>query len=437
MPGWRQELKRLLLLLAVGLSGLWWSPWPFLPLAVISLLILFWHLRQAIRMKHWLTRYESQEAPTTSGIWQDLIKLSLRPTKRSQRYRHKLQALFDRLQDSTSALQEGIIMVDRHGNLEWWNRSAGKMLGLRDPIDINQPITNLIRAPEFTAYFSRGEFDTPLELNSPIAKDMCLSLNITPFGRNERLIVAHDVSRLRQLEQMRKDFVGNVSHELRTPLTVIQGYLETFEDIIPERARRMLTQMQEQASRMDSLVRDLLALSRLENGAHDPRTSVDVLTLLEQITEEAIAVSAGKQDIRLNIESDDSLSGYEHELRSAFTNIIINAVKYTPSGGSIHIRWYRDGESLCLEVKDSGIGIEEHHLPRLTERFYRADPSRSKNTGGTGLGLAIVKHVLLRHAGNLLVTSDYGKGSCFTACFEAPVHLPASADFRNETRKHG
>ena len=434
MPGWHQELKRLLLLLAVGLSGIWWSPWPFLPLAVISLLILLWHLRQAIRMKRWLTSYETHEAPTISGIWQDLIKLSLRPTKRSQRYRHKLQALFDRLQDSTSALQEGIVMVDRHGNLEWWNRSAGKMLGLRDPIDINQPITNLIRAPEFTAYFSKGDFDTPLELNSPVAKDMCLSLNITPFGRNERLIVAHDVSRLRQLEQMRKDFVGNVSHELRTPLTVIQGYLETFEDIIPERAGRMLTQMQEQASRMDSLVRDLLALSRLENGAHDPRTGVDIITLLEQITEEAIAVSAGQHTIRLTIDTDESLDGYEHELRSAFTNLIINAVKYTPDGGDISIRWYRDGDNLCLSVQDSGIGIEEHHLPRLTERFYRADPSRSKNTGGTGLGLAIVKHVLLRHDGNLQVTSDYGKGSCFTACFEAPE---SSANFGDKARQHG
>ena len=434
MPGWHQELKRLLLLLAVGLSGIWWSPWPFLPLAVISLAILLWHLRQSIRMKRWLTSYETQEAPTSSGIWQDLIKLSLRPTKRSQRYRHKLQALFDRLQESTSALQEGIVMVDRYGNLEWWNRSAGKMLGLRDPIDINQPITNLIRAPEFTAYFSKGDFDTPLELNSPVAKDMCLSLNITPFGRNERLIVAHDVSRLRQLEQMRKDFVGNVSHELRTPSTVIQGYLETFEDIIPERAGRMLTQMQEQASRMDSLVRDLLALSHLENGAHDPRTGVDIITLLEQITEEAIAVSAGQHSIRLTIDTDECLNGYEHELRSAFTNLIINAVKYTPGEGNISIRWYRDGDNLCLSVQDSGIGIEEHHLPRLTERFYRADPSRSKNTGGTGLGLAIVKHVLLRHAGNLQVTSDYGKGSCFTACFEAPE---SSANFRDEARQHG
>ena len=385
-------------------------------------------------MKRWLTSYETQEAPTTSGIWQDLIKLSLRPTKRSQRYRHKLQALFDRLQDSTSALQEGIVMVDRYGNLEWWNRSAGKMLGLRDPVDINQPITNLIRAPEFTAYFSKGDFDTPLELNPPVAKDMCLSLNITPFGRNERLIVAHDVSRLRQLEQMRKDFVGNVSHELRTPLTVIQGYLETFEDIIPERAGRMLTQMQEQASRMDSLVRDLLALSRLENGAHDPRTGVDIITLLEQITEEAIAVSAGQHSIRLTIDTDECLNGYEHELRSAFTNLIINAVKYTPDGGDISIRWYREGDNLCLSVQDSGIGIEEHHLPRLTERFYRADPSRSKNTGGTGLGLAIVKHVLLRHDGNLQVTSEYGKGSCFTACFEAPE---SSANLRDKARQHG
>ena len=215
---------------------------------------------------------------------------------------------------------------------------------------------------------------------------------------------------------------------------MIQGYLETFEDIIPERAGRMLTQMQEQASRMDSLVRDLLALSHLENGAHDPRTGVDIITLLEQITEEAIAVSAGQHSIRLTIDTDECLNGYEHELRSAFTNLIINAVKYTPGEGNISIRWYRDGDNLCLSVQDSGIGIEEHHLPRLTERFYRADPSRSKNTGGTGLGLAIVKHVLLRHAGNLQVTSDYGKGSCFTACFEAPE---SSANFGDKARQHG
>jgi len=196
----------------------------------------------------------------------------------------------------------------------------------------------------------------------------------------------------------------------------------------------MLTQMQEQASRMDSLVRDLLALSHLENGAHDPRTGVDIITLLEQITEEAIAVSAGQHSIRLTIDTDECLNGYEHELRSAFTNLIINAVKYTPGEGNISIRWYRDGDNLCLSVQDSGIGIEEHHLPRLTERFYRADPSRSKNTGGTGLGLAIVKHVLLRHAGNLQVTSDYGKGSCFTACFEAPE---SSANFGDKARQHG
>jgi len=419
MPGWRQELRRLLLLLAIGLSGILWSPWPFLPLAIVTLLLLLWHLRQASRMKSWLETYERRDAPVMSGIWQDLIKLTLRPTRRSQRYRHKLQAITDRLQDSTSALQEGIVMVDRHGNLEWWNRSAGAFLGLRDPVDINQPLTNLMRAPEFTEYLHKGDYHQPIEIRSPVAKDIWLSLNITPFGRNERLIVAHDVSRLRQLEQMRKDFVANVSHELRTPLTVIQGYLETFEALIPESAARMLTQMQDQAGRMDSLVRDLLTLSRLENGGEESRTNVDIITLLEQITEEATAISDGRHSIHLSIESDASLSGFEHELRSAFTNLIINAVKYTPDGGKVAIRWYQDQDRLCMSVSDSGIGIEEHHLPRLTERFYRADPSRSKSTGGTGLGLAIVKHVLLRHHGQLQVSSDYGKGSCFTACFTA------------------
>lgn len=423
MPGWRQERRWLLILLAIGVSGVWWSPFPFLPLALLAVALVIWNLRQALRMKHWLTTYETREAPESHGIWRDLIKLSLRPTKRSQRYRVKLQALADRLQDSTSALDEGIVMVNRQGNLEWWNRSAGKLLGLRDPVDINQPITNLIRTPEFTSYFLQGQFDAPLELPSPVAKDRWLSMAITLFGRNERLIVIHDVSRLRQLEQMRKDFVGNVSHELRTPLTVIRGYLETFEDLIPAGAKRMLVQMQEQADRMDALVRDLLALSRLENGSPEQRTPVDIIALLEQITEEALAVSAGRHRIHLSLETDLGLSGYQHELRSAFTNLVINAVKYSPDGGDITVRWYTQDNDLCFAVTDSGVGIEEHHLPRLTERFYRADPSRSKHTGGTGLGLAIVKHVLLRHGGELEVSSQFGSGSCFTARFAGSANF--------------
>ena len=436
MTGWRKERGLLLLLLAAGISGIWWSPLPFLPLAIVSTVALLWHLRQALRFRHWLTAYERIDAPEMRGIWYEMVRLALRPTKRSQRYRHRLLAITDRLQDSTSALQEAVIMVDRHGNLEWWNSAASECLGLRDPVDIDQPITNLIRAPDFGNYLSAGNFDNPLQMPSPVNRDQWLEIKVTPFGRNDQLMIVHDVSRIRQLEEMRKDFVANVSHELRTPLTVIRGYLETMEQLtegLPERTGRMLTQMQEQAGRMDSLVRDLLILSRLENHSHEHADEVDVITLLEQITEEAIAVSSGRHKVTLTLESEASLQGYENELRSAFTNLIINAVKYTPEGGQVNVRWYEDGAQLCLSVTDTGVGIEEHHIPRLTERFYRADPSRSKNTGGTGLGLAIVKHVLLRHHGKLVITSEYSKGSCFTACFRAADHIQQARTDTSET----
>lgn len=430
MTAWQRERGALLLLIVIGVSGFVWSPWPFLPLAIIStLLLLFNHVR-ALRLRDWLIHYEDSDAPKTFGLWQEITYLIQRPLRRGQRYKRRFQAITDRIQDSTSALQEAVIMVDRHGNLEWWNHSAERFLGLRSPVDTNQPITNLIRAPEFSEYFDGGDFATPLTLPSPVRAKMHLEFNVTPFGRNDRLIIVHDVTRLRQLEQMRKDFVANVSHELRTPLTVIRGYLETFEDLctnLPERQLRILTQMQEQAGRMDALVRDLLVLSRLETQHQELPDPIDVISMLELITREAIAMSAGRHQIRLSIESDENLQGYAQELRSAFTNLIINAVKYTPEHGHINIRWYRDKHKLCMSVADDGVGIESHHLPRLTERFYRADASRSKATGGTGLGLAIVKHVLLHHQGELIITSEPGQGSCFTACFNTSAHLSNKA----------
>ena len=434
MSVWQRGRWTLLLLVSVGVSGIWWSPWPFLPLAAASTLLLLINLVQTLRLRDWLTHYEHthyepKDAPPLYGVWQDIANLVQRPLRRGQRYKRRYQAITDRIQDSTSALQEAVIMVDRHGNIEWWNHSAERFLGLRAPADTNQPITNLIRAPEFSEYFNADDFSAPLTLLSPVRSKMYLEFNVTPFGRNDRLIIVHDVTRLRQLEQMRKDFVANVSHELRTPLTVIRGYLETFEDLcadLPERQLRILTQMQEQAGRMDSLVRDLLVLSRLETQHQEPPNPIDVISLLEQITEEAIAMSAGRHCIRLSIESDDDILGYAQELRSAFTNLIINAVKYTPEQGHINIRWFRDKQNLCMSVTDDGVGIDAHHLPRLTERFYRADASRSKATGGTGLGLAIVKHVLLHHQGELIITSELGQGSCFTACFNS------SANFGNK-----
>lgn len=416
----------LLLLIIVGVSGFLWSPWPFLPLAATSTLFLIFNLVQTLRLRDWLTHYEYKDAPSLLGLWREITYLVQRPLRRGQRYKRRFQAIIDRIQDSTSALQEAVIMVDRHGNLEWWNHSAERFIGLRTVTDTNQPITNLIRAPEFSEYFDAENFAAPLTLPSPVHSHMYLEFNVTPFGRNDRLIIVHDVTRLRQLEQMRKDFVANVSHELRTPLTVIRGYLETFEDLyrhLPTQHLRILSQMQEQAARMDALVRDLLILSRLEIQDQQTPDPIDVISLLEKIIEEALAMSDGRHTIRLHIDCDEGLQGYAQELRSAFTNLIINAVKYTPDSGRIDIRWYRDNQSLCMSVTDDGVGIESHHLPRLTERFYRADASRSKATGGTGLGLAIVKHVLLRHQGELTITSELGKGSIFTACFKRSANL--------------
>ena len=266
---------------------------------------------------------------------------------------------------------------------------------------------------------------------------MRIQLLITRYGNNEHLMLVRDVTRIHQLEQMRKDFIANVSHELRTPLTVIFGYLETLLDNVEEvnpRWVRALQQMHQQGGRMQTLLNDLLLLAKLEATDYpSDNHPLDIRTLLETITEDAQELSGGKnQQISLDLESDVHLKGSETEVRSAFSNLIFNAVKYTPAEGKIRVRWWSDERGAHLSVQDSGIGIEPKHLPRLTERFYRVDSSRASNTGGTGLGLAIVKHVLLRHRGSLEINSVPGKGSVFT-CHFPPVQLAQAWD---ETREH-
>ena len=416
----RERLVTLLLILA-GVSGVWWLPqFPFLPLALVTSGISARTLIQTYRLRHWLVNQDNTQPLSGSGLWGDIFYQTQRLLHRSRNSQKRLQNMLDRIQESTAALQDGVIMVDHHGNIEWWNRAAGNYLALRAPADVNHPLTNLIRAPEFVRYFEGCEFDEPLVMLAPARNDLYLQFTVTLFGDNDRLIVVHDVTRLRLLEQMRKDFVANVSHELRTPLTVINGYLETLDelaDALPSAGQRMLRQMQEQGHRMDHIIRDLLVLSRLETGSSQQREDVNVPDMLNLIVEEAMAVSGGRHDIQLELDIQDHLPGYEHELRSAFTNLVVNAVKYTQEGGKITARWTKEEDALVFSVTDNGIGIDDRHIPRLTERFYRADPSRSKETGGTGLGLAIVKHVLLRHDAELQVESRVGRGSTFTARF--------------------
>jgi two-component system phosphate regulon sensor histidine kinase PhoR len=315
-------------------------------------------------------------------------------------------------------------MLDSQGNLEWWNRAAETLLGLKTPQDSGQSITNLLRDPRFIDYFERGSYLEPLELPSPINDRRRLQFHITRYGNREHLMLVRDVTRLFQLEQMRKDFVANVSHELRTPLTVIAGYLETLldnvEDVNP-RWLRALQQMQQQGGRMQNLLNDLLLLAKLEATDYpSDNQPVAVDLLLLSIRGDAQALS-GERMQRISLEADPHLrlKGSEAELRSAFSNLVFNAVKYSPKEGEIRIRWWGDEQGAHFSVQDNGPGIEARHLPRLTERFYRVDSSRASNTGGTGLGLAIVKHVLLRHRARLEIDSSLGKGSTFTCHFPA------------------
>ena len=423
---WRGALARrlLLLLAACGLIGLITGQYAW-ALAIGLGAYLLWHLKQLMRLHAWLRERQPDDAPPEGyGLWGEVFDSIYHLQRRDQRVRGRLQAVIDRVQESTAALRDAVIMLDSEGNLEWWNRAAEQLLGLKTPQDSGQAITNLVRHPRFKEYFEAGQYQEALEIPSPINDRQRLQLQITRYGNNEHLMFVRDVTRLHQLEQMRKDFVANVSHELRTPLTVISGYLETLLDNVEEvnpRWLRALQQMQQQGSRMQNLLNDLLLLAKLEATDYpSDNQPVAMDLLLLSIRNDAQALS-GSRNHRISLEADHQvrLKGSEAELRSAFSNLVFNAVKYSPEESEIRIRWWADEQGGHFSVADSGIGIEAKHLPRLTERFYRVDSSRASNTGGTGLGLAIVKHVLLRHRARLDITSVPGKGSTFTCHFPA------------------
>ncbi len=423
---WRSAIRRLIFSLALAFIVGWSLDYLAFTLLATLAMYLAWHLRQLHKLQQWLTSRDVEEPPTSRGLWGSIFDDVYRLQRRQEKSRNKLKAMLKRVQDSTAALKDGVLMVDSSGNLEWWNQAANTLLGLQNAKDIGQPITNLVRHPDFKAYFENTQYDAPLEMVSPINHRATLEFHITLFGKKDRLIVCRDVSHLHQLEAMRQDFVANASHELRTPLTVISGYLETFidhQDTLPPRWGRALNQMHEQSQRMQNLINDLLILSRLETSQAPEPSRVAIAPLLKALVADAKSLGADKhQTITLECEDMDLL-GIDTELSSAFGNLIFNAVKYTPDHGEIHVKWWQDSSGMHLEVKDNGLGIDPKHIPRLTERFYRADPSRHSDTGGTGLGLAIVKHTLLRHDGHLHIRSELGKGSCFTC------HFPISRKF--------
>lgn len=381
--------------------------------------------RQFSRLMNWLELDDNSEPPEGPGAWGDLLDELARQQKYARSREQDLQAIIGRFQQSSAALSDAIIIVDNHNNLEWWNGTANTLLGLQ-PGDRGKPLLNLIRDPRFVRYYRKENYQEPLQLLSPINPDVYLQYQINRFGRDDRVLVARDITRLVKLEQTRQDFVANASHELRTPLTVIRGYLETFLDQeMPRPLQRGLSQMQQQAKRMESLVADLLLLSRLEATQHvSDEQPIHIHSLIAQIHRDAVDLSASSdRDHRfiLDIDADHDLVGQELELQSAFSNLVFNAVRYTPEAGHIEISWKVDAKGGHFAVRDNGIGIDPMHIPRLTERFYRVDESRSSASGGTGLGLAIVKHVLMRHGAHLSIESRSGEGSVFCCHFPADM----------------
>jgi len=385
---------------------------------VLVALIAFW-LYQLQRVQAWL-RDPRRPPPDVYGVWGDLLSRIYLHQRKNKDVQEQLQANVNYLQDSFASMRDGVVMVDARGAIKWFNKAVEPLLGLRYPEDSGRLLTNLVRTPQFNQYFLAGDYSAPLQYSTGGSAPVHLRVEITRFGEGERLLFVRDVSESVRLEKIRRDFVANVSHELRTPLTVISGYLGTFmasEQELPERYGKALRQMNQQAERMENLLKDLLWLSRIETeeggGKHE---LVDVGGLLQELREE-LSGTFPEWPLRLELRTDRKIHGDYRQLYSAISNLASNAIKYSPAGSPVTIRWYCEGNGCIVEVEDEGIGIDEMHIPRLTERFYRVDDSRSSTTGGTGLGLAIVKHVVAAHGGTLQIKSELSVGSTFILKF--------------------
>lgn len=400
-------------------------------LLLTTALLLLWHLNQQVRLSAWLWDEKRLTPPTGSGSWEELFNGLYRVQQRQRTKRKELSALIRRFRNGAEALPDAVVVFRDEGNIVWCNRLAQNLLGFHWPDDSGQPISNLLRTPDFIRYINSKDFTEPLEMISPLNDERMLELRIVPYTTGEHLMVVRDVTQLKQLEGMRRNFFANVSHELRTPMTVLQGYLEMTEDpdmLVGPMWSKAHGVMTEQLNRMNNLVNQLLTLSKIEaSSTYELDEVVDVPTMLQVLEKEAASLS-GEQAHQLYFEIDSQLRvlGDEDQLRSAISNLVYNAVKYTPAGADIYVRWFNSPQGACLEVEDHGEGIEAQHLHRLTERFYRVDKARSRGTGGSGLGLAIVKHALSHHDAHLDIHSEVGAGSCFSFVLPSRLTLKES-----------
>lgn len=420
------------LVLIYGLTALvgWMFGKVLLLLLAVSFGHLWWQYKHIFLLDKWLWRDRKLTPPAGDGSWQQIFDGIYFQQRRERRKRKELRSLVRRFRDGAEALPEAVVVLNEDWTIIWCNKLAQLLVGLRWPSDEGQRIDNLIRSPEFHQYLKLNNFQQPLEVMSPSSSNIMLECKLMPYGKAQYLLIVRDITQLKQLEQIRKDFVANVSHELRTPLTVLQGYLEVMDgDSQPAQTiwHKAHPVMLEQTRRMDALVQQLLTLSRIEAAARVQfEQEVDAPSMLKLIAQEAETLNREKQhNLTFNIDDTLTVTGAEDELRSAFSNLVTNAIKYTPCGGEIKVSWQREHQRAVFSVEDNGEGIAPHHVKRLTERFYRVDQARARNTGGTGLGLSIVKHVLSRHNSQLLIFSEPGKGSIFS--FALPPELVLGA----------
>ena len=381
---------------------------------------VIWNLYNLNRLSRWLAN-PSKQIPEVIGIWDEVYYQLYQLYKRQRRSRKKLTSILNRFKKSTQALPYATIILNKLNEIEWFNPAASQMFSLHTNIDIGQRIDNLIRQPKFAKYLVKKDFSEPLQL---LINQKKIILSITPYGDGQYLISARDITSRSQLDDMRRDFISNASHELRTPLTVMSGYIEFLQHKTDEITKVPLDKVQQQIERMNNIIEELIELARLESStAVDLSVKVNIKTLLNQVYDEALSLDKDKHHIELIIGQDQDINpvlymhGSHEELRMAFSNLLTNAIRYTPEGGKIKLFSNADDNSLSIGVQDSGIGVDYQHIPRLTERFYRVDEGRSREVGGTGLGLAIGKHVLDRHNASLHIQSVAGRGSTFRCDF--------------------
>lgn len=405
-----------------------------LSVLVIGLALLLarnlWSLRQ---LQQWLDD-KSIELPAAEGLWGEVYR-RLQQEFQTQREAHaRSRAEAQQMLQAARLLPDGVLLLDAQNRILWLNQAAQRLLGLQEKRDLGQFITYLVRNAAFATWLAKTDGQL---LTLAGVDNRTLNLRLVPLPHAQKMLIVHDITELARVDAMRRDFVANVSHELRTPVTVIVGFLEAFADMEqpdPEQFKRHIQLLREQSERIRRLLDDLLTLARLEADTEVPAEAIDVAPLARSLVQEAEGLSGGRHRIVLELQSAAGIKGSPKEIHSAFSNLVSNAVRYTPAGGVITLRWRENASGGAeFSVTDTGEGIEAQHIPRLTERFYRVDRGRSRATGGTGLGLAIVKHVLQRHQARLRIESTVGKGSTFTAVFPAERVIPAASAAQQPT----